>query len=104
VNQREKILNHRQMGSPIAIPEWDCGEVYIRIVPADEMERWAESCGDDNVRGKFAALTLCNAAGIRIFEDADAAKLGKQPFAILERIWQQGAPLNGLDTNSAKNS
>jgi len=50
----------------------------------------------DNVRARFAVLTICDEAGKRLFSDADATKLGAKSAAALDRVFAVSQRLNGF--------
>ena len=86
--------------TPIEMPEWG-GTFFIRQASAAEVERWAETVDERCARAAMAALAVCDADGVRLFADEDVEALSNQPFAVLNRIWQVAAPLNGIASGNA---
>jgi len=88
----------------VDVPEWG-GTVYVRAISAMELEDFTTADNPKNVRGRFAALTVCDADGKRIFKDEDGAALGTKSMAALNRVWAVAARLNGItpDEEPAKN-
>ena len=55
-----------------------------------------------NVRARFAVLTICDDKGVRVFTDADAAELGKKSAAALDRVFAVAQRLNGFSQDDAE--
>lgn len=90
----------------VPTPEWGPGEtVFVRSLAAEENEQCQNiSKAPDSDRvflGKFAALVLCTADGLRLFEDSDAEALGGKSLAVLGRIMEAAQEHNGM-TESAR--
>lgn len=90
----------------VEVPEW-AGTVYIRTMTAAERDAFEQEFVDlrqgktkagtvANVRAKFAARILCDANGVRLFEDKDIAELGRKSAAALDRVFDAGMRLNGF--------
>ena len=56
----------------------------------------------DNVRARFAVLTICDEQGTRIFNAADAAKLGSKSAAALDRVFAVAQRLNGFSNEDTE--
>lgn len=92
----------------VEVPEW--GEegdyVLVREMTGAERDQYEDSRlvrrGDRfeitnaNVRAKLCSLTICDEDGQRIFTDAEAAQLGKQSAAALDRCFAAALELSGL--------
>ena len=81
----------------VDVPEWG-GQVYVRTLSGDERDRMEVQLKDSRVgsRGLFAALTICDENGNRLFADQDAHALGKKNAAALDRILEVGFRLNAM--------
>lgn len=55
-----------------------------------------------NARGRLAARTLCDAAGTRLFQDAEAEHLGRMDGPTLDAICKAARKLNCLDAEAKK--
>jgi hypothetical protein len=53
----------------------------------------------DNVRARFAVLTICDADGVRLFTDSDAKQLGEKSAAALDRVFAVAQRLNGFSSS-----
>jgi len=96
---RESILAAADLPvAPVDVPEWGEGEVvYVRSLSAFEAEEKLRDAGKRaNFHAWFAALLTCDAAGNRLFSDADAAALGGKSIAVLRRIGDAAQKLNGM--------
>ena len=56
----------------------------------------------DNVRARFAVLTICDESGNRLFTANDATELGKKSAAALDRVFAVAQRLNGFSSEDAK--
>ena len=56
----------------------------------------------DNVRARFAVLTLVDDKGARLFTDADAKVLGEKSAAALDRVFAVAQRLNGFSSLDAE--
>jgi hypothetical protein len=86
----------------VEVPEWGEGEiVYVRALSACEAEEKLKGIDKlSNFHGRFAALVLCDPAGNRIFQDADADALGRKSLAALRRICDVAQEHNGMTEKS----
>ena len=93
---------------PVEVPEWANVEVYVRSLTAGERDMFEESFRDEDgkrrdlkdFRAKFAALSLCDKHGARIFTDNDVAALSLKSAAALDRVLDAGRALSGMDDDS----
>ncbi len=94
---------------PIAVPtpEWPAvdGRVFVRAISAAERDAYEMSLRDDegesnldNVRARLVTMAACDGEGKRLFGDADAASVGKQPAAVVYRLWDRARRLAGMLT------
>lgn len=88
---------------PIDIPEWPGGPFYLRVWSGDERDQWeSDSRTADNklnmqhFRARVCVLSLTDDKGVRIFADADVAKVGEKSALVLDRIFDAARKLNGL--------
>lgn len=90
----------------VEVPEWG-GSVLVRGLSGRERdlyEKWmvqirgrnSVELSMENVRGKLAAMCICNETGGRVFEDEDARWLGNKSAAALERVCSVAMRLSGL--------
>jgi hypothetical protein len=89
----------------IATPEWPGtdGKLFVRTMTAAERVAFSLSLSDrddnprlDNYWARLAVLTLTDAEGKRVFEDADAEALGRKSGDVLARVAAAAKRLNGL--------
>ncbi len=90
----------------VPVPEWG-GTVRVRGLSGTERdgyELWIiQGKGrnrDINIRqsrAKLVALTIVDADGKRVFDEADVALLGKKSALALQRVFDKAAALSGLD-------
>lgn len=91
-------------------PEWGVDHVWIRGMTAAERDAYEQSLterGPDgsvrpkrsmrNLRAAFVVRILVDEDGERIFSDADADALGDKNAALIDRLWEKGRVLSGLD-------
>jgi len=86
----------------VTIPEWG-GDVYVRTMTGTDRDAFEASLlvnetRMENVRARLVALTLCDDAGARIFEDHEIAALGKKSARALDRVFSVAQRLNGIGT------
>ena len=110
---RDEILSVDDLKrEPIEIPEWPAlaGKLFIRSMTGAERDAFESSLtnGDGksrqlgNIRARLATLTLCDEAGQRIFDDKDAAALGKKSAAPLNRVFEASQRLNLLSNQDVE--
>ena len=89
----------------VVVPEWG-GEVSVRTLTGAERD-WLEGqivqregkavkINNENIRAKVCAMTICDAAGQRLFTDQDITALAAKSAAALDRVFQVAARLSGL--------
>lgn len=112
---REEILRLSERPPTIEaveVPEWG-GTVHVRAMTCKEKDAFEASRirrgkdGKDvpnlaNLRGRFAALVLCDEKGNRLFGDDDAGMLGDLESCGMERVLAVAQRLNGLTEESVK--
>ncbi len=103
---RNAILNVQDITvRTINVPGW--GEVCIRVMTGTERDALeAEFTGNKgkaqpNFRGRFAALILCDAQGVRLFSDKDATVLGAKSAVALNAVFEAGMELSALTAAEA---
>lgn len=91
----------------VEVPEWG-GHVFVRTITAGERDTFEAEMAEvdsrgklkkknaDLVRGKLAALYLCDANGKRLCRDDDAGELSRRSLPAISRIVEAGNRLNGL--------
>ena len=89
----------------IAVPEWG-GEVRIRSLTAAQRDNYetllmAQPKHDgmlrlDNVRARFAVMSVVDDAGELVFTDADIETLAKKSASALGRIYDAVTALNAI--------
>jgi len=92
----------------VDVPEWG-GQVWVRTLSGTERDAFEQSMVNkknkpnmDNVRARFAVLTICDEAGDRLFKAADADELGKKSAAALDRVFAVAQRLNGFSDQDQK--
>lgn len=97
----------------VAVPEWG-GDVFVRTLTCKERDDFEARCaprivdgkerpGDlKNLRGRQAALVLCDEKGKRLFTDDDAGQLGDMSVKAVERVLEAARRLNGLTDESVE--
>ena len=93
----------------IEVPEWG-GTVYVKTLRGTDRDAFETSLiareGErdgrmENVRARLVALTLCDEAGARLFEDGEIAALGRKSARALDRVFAVAQRLNGIGTEQA---
>ena len=91
----------------IEVPEWG-GSVLVRSITAAERgqieaaaARFKENKGKDdsfarNFTVKFAAMSMCDEKGERLFKDEDLAALAQKNSAVIARIAEAAQRLSGF--------
>lgn len=85
------------------VPEWG-GDVHLRTLTGAERDAFEGSIvtGDGkarnllNIRARLLVKTICDESGARLFEDADALKLGAKSAAVLERLFIEAQRMNRI--------
>ena len=88
----------------IAVPEWG-GDVMVRTMTGADRDAFEASLIGkegrmENVRARLVSLTLCDAAGTRIFTDAEVAALGNKSARALDRVFTVAQRINGIGTDA----
>ena len=100
---REAILNSDDLPRELVhVPEWG-GDVYVSTLNGTQRDAFEQSITGkknkmnlDNVRARFAVLTICDESGMRLFNSSDAEQLGKKSAAALDRVFAVAQRLNGF--------
>ena len=82
------------------LPQWD-GQIGVARVSARALAaHWQDSDEDEQIddRARFVVLVACDAAGNRIFQEADVLWLSTSAVLspMLERLYWAGRETNGL--------
>ena len=92
----------------VDVPEW-AGQIWVRTLSGTERDSFEQSMVNkknkpnmDNVRARFAVLTICDESGERLFQAADAEALGKKSAAALDRVFAVAQRLNGFSDQDQK--
>ncbi len=88
----------------ITVPEWG-GEVMVRTMTGADRDAFEASLIGkegrmENVRARLVSLTLCDAAGARLFTDAEVATLGNKSARALDRVFTVAQRINGIGTDA----
>jgi hypothetical protein len=91
----------------VDVPEWG-GQVVIRSMTGKERDEFEQSIvttngksretNMQNIRARLCALTMVDEAGNRLFDSADAEKLGGKSAKALDRVFAVAQKLNGLSS------
>jgi len=106
---RESILQTNDLPSElVSVPEWG-GEVYVRTLTGTERDAFEQALSGkknkpnlDNVRARFAVLTICDENGKRLFSDGDVKALGEKSASALDRVFEVASRLNGFSSEDAE--
>jgi hypothetical protein len=89
---------------PVDVP-WDLGgtKLFVRGLTAAEKDRWVARTMPDgdfhwtnNLTAELVVATLVTEDGERVFEDSDAAELGRKGAATLSMLFGVAMRLSGL--------
>lgn len=96
---REQILASRGDRKPVRleVPEWG-GSVYIRHLTVADQVMMSEATKPADMPVAVLIACLVDENEQPIFEQADAAELAKESFAVVLRVFSEAARLNGLTT------
>lgn len=106
---RESILASNPVTTaPVDVPEWG-GRVYVRTLSGSERDAFDARLMPDksgkrnfaNFRGWFVALVASKENGERLFQDADAVALGKQPARVLDRVVDAALKHNAMQGDAS---
>lgn len=108
---REEILTRRALRyERVDVPEWG-GAVCVRELTSDELDAYQASLirrrrlpggrveaepSYEHSSARLASLALCDAAGERLFTDAQAAELGRASAAALDRVCKAAMRLSRM--------
>lgn len=105
---REQILSKRKLRiEEVSVPEWG-DTVFVKELNAAERDQFETSmmkvdrkgrfAGTNmvNLRARLAALAICDKDGNRLFSDEDAAALGLESAAVLDRVFSVAQRLAGI--------
>ena len=105
---RDAILNAQDIRREVvSVPEWG-GEVCVQGMSGaqrDEFEQtWAQKADGivPNIRATFAAWSICDEDGRRLFTTADIEALGRKSANALDRIFTVAQRLSGLSDADAE--
>lgn len=103
---REQILQCDDLPKEtVKVPEWG-GEVQVRTMTGTDRDAFEASLIGkegrlENVRARLVSLTLCDAAGSRLFTDSDITALGGKSARALDRVFAVAQRLNGIGADQA---
>tara|TARA_R110000824_G_scaffold133430_2_gene296192 strand:+ start:4898 stop:5245 length:348 start_codon:yes stop_codon:yes gene_type:complete len=107
---KDAILNADDLPKELVeVPEWGDGGLWVRTLKGFERDNFEQSLVGkkqktslENVRARFAVLTICDESGTRLFTDADAKALGEKSAAALDRVFAVAQRLNGFSQEDAE--
>ena len=92
----------------VNVTEWG-GDLWVRTLTGTERDAFEQSMVQkknkpnlNNVRARFAVLTICDVNGERLFSDNDAEALGKKSAAALDRVFAVASRLNGFSDSDSE--
>lgn len=105
---RDRILGAADIKTAkVETPEWasaDMPAVFVRVISAAERDEYDTTLltgeGEErkvdyvNMRAKFCVYVLSDEQGNRLFQNGDAAELGKKSGVVLDRIYNAGQRIN----------
>tara|TARA_R110000824_G_scaffold354555_1_gene541664 strand:+ start:2298 stop:2645 length:348 start_codon:yes stop_codon:yes gene_type:complete len=106
---RSAILKSDDLPKEVVnIPEWG-GDVFVRTLTGTERDAFEQSMVQkknkpnlNNVRARFAVLTVCDEKGERLFSDNDSEALGKKSASALDRVFAVSQRLNGFSDSDSE--
>jgi len=106
---RDAILNIDDLPRELVqVPEWG-GDLYVATLSGTQRDAFEQSMQGkknklnlDNVRARFAVLTIVDEHGKRLFSDGDAKVLGEKSAAALDRVFEVSQRLNGFSSQDAE--
>ena len=113
---RSAILESNDLNSvKVPVPEWgeeDCC-VWVRTLTASERDGFESSMIEQrggkskattlqNIRARFAVLTVVDEEGKRIFDDNDAEELGKKSAQVVDRLFSAAQKQNGMSAEDVE--
>ena len=92
----------------VQVPEWG-GDVYVSTLTGTQRDSFEASMQGkkgkvnlQNVRARFAVLTIVDDKGTRLFSDADVKALGEKSASALDRVFAVAQRLNGFSSEDAE--
>lgn len=103
---KKKVLAARdtKLKGPIAVPEWDGVEVYLKTLSGSERDFFEEGYANDKdkaLRARFLVLCLCDADGDRLFTDVEFGELGTRSAVVLTRLFDEAWDWNKFSQKAA---
>ena len=106
---REAILSSVDLPKELVnVPEWG-GDLYVSTLNGTQRDSFEASMQGkknklnlENVRARFAVLTICDEGGTRLFTDHDAKALGEKSAAALDRVFAVAQRLNGFSDEDSR--
>ena len=100
---RDEILSKKGGKiTELTVPEWG-GTVLLRVMTSRERDSFESATLDKsgtarmvNIRARLAALSICDTAGARLFNDAEIGLLGDLPAPAMDRIFDAAMRLNRI--------
>ena len=93
----------------VSVPECGNGDLWVKTLTGSERDSFEQSMVQkknkpnlNNVRARFAVLTICDEKGERLFTDNDAEALGKKSAAALDRVFEVAQRLNGFSDDDQR--
>ncbi len=103
---RSTILSLQDLrAEEVEVPGW--GKVFIRCLTGAERDALEaeftanKGKAQPNFRGRFAALVLSDAQGVRLFSDKDAVVIGSKSAVALNTVLEAGMRISGLTASEA---
>jgi hypothetical protein len=85
------------------VPEWG-GSVFLRAMSGTDRDAFEAGPRNDdgklnmaNIRARLLVKCLCDSTGKRLYEDADAVRLGNKNQVVLDRLFTAARTINKLD-------
>lgn len=112
---KQQILAAQDLATEtVAVPEWG-GEVVVATLSRADYDAYEDSLSKrvgrkvesnlQNFTARLCALCVVDAAGKRLFDEADVAALGAKSSAALQRVYDVALRLNRpADEGDGKNS
>ena len=95
----------------VSVPEWG-GDIYVKGLTGAERDAFEQSLvvskgksravNMNNFRAKLAALTICDADGVRMFEDSDMRLLTQKSAAALQRVFVVARRLSNIQNEDVE--
>ena len=109
---KESIINAKDIKIiSVDVPEWN-GSVCLKVMSGKSRDNWEsyviskkDKDGKIDVKGMRAKLLvccLCDDNGNELFNDSEIELLEKKNADVLQRLFDEAARLNGLNTASVE--